>query len=336
MRHLISTLGRLPFTLARLRRLLASASIAVVNTHYPTLGDLHFPLLRILGLYRARFVVSIHGTDIDHISRSSGFERRLWRLLLGSADAVVACSAWLADQALALEPGLSGKVHVIHNGVDRREVRPQPSARPAPNTRPLILNIGMFKEFKGHDVLVQALHLLVTRGRDVRLIIVGATGPTLDSTRAQIRTLALCDRVNLEFDLPNEQVWDRLAEASVFVLSSRRESFGIAVLEAGLAGTPVVATRVGGIPEIVDDGITGQLVPPDDPDALAAAIERVLDEPERAARMAAALRERVRRDFTTSAMYQNYLRVLRGTSGAPAPRPALDRTDTLSSSESTR
>jgi glycosyltransferase involved in cell wall biosynthesis len=102
-----------------------------------------------------------------------------------------------------------------------------------------------------------------------------------------------------------------LERARVLCLPSRSESFGVALLEAGAYGLPVVASRVGGIPEIVTDGETGLLVPPEDPAALSDALERVLSDPERARRLGDNLRRRVVADFSWTRAYQDYRALLR-------------------------
>jgi starch synthase len=102
-----------------------------------------------------------------------------------------------------------------------------------------------------------------------------------------------------------------IAAAELFVLPSRQEPFGIVLLEAASLGTPVVASRVGGIPEIVEDGRTGVLVPPEDPGVLAAAIHALLRDPDRARRHAAALRDVAESRFTWHQAAESYVALFR-------------------------
>ncbi len=126
---------------------------------------------------------------------------------------------------------------------------------------------------KAHDVLLAAFRSLLDRGIDAYLTMIGGSGPET----AKIRSLAseFGPRVRMLVDVPHNQLPAYYAEANLFVLPSRQEAFGITLIEAGAAGLPVVATRVGGIPEFLTHGQTALLVEPDDPEALADAVARL-------------------------------------------------------------
>jgi glycosyltransferase involved in cell wall biosynthesis len=155
-----------------------------------------------------------------------------------------------------------------------------------------------------------------------RLILVG-DGPLRVDVETAIQREALRDRV--EVLPPTTDIPALMRTAHVFVMSSRWEGSPLAIIEAMMSGLPVVATKVGGVPEIVSEHETGLLVPPGDPEALAAAVKRILDEPSLAYRMGQAGRRRALACFTEARMVAEtnalYARVLvggmRASVGAP-------------------
>jgi glycosyltransferase involved in cell wall biosynthesis len=288
--------------------------VRVVNPHFPSLACLYFAVLRRVGLFSGVFLVTLHGLDILLASQTTGMERFLWRFILRSADAVTACSAWLASVAASFDPCLAQKLRVVHNGADEADRESNASAaRGLPTSarrERIILNIGKFEHKKGHDVLLAAFKRLLAYRKDIRLVLVGGSGPSLKDVRRLIVEEGLGEQVEMHVDVPHDRIWQFFANASVFVLSSRIEPFGIVVLEAGLARVPVVASAVGGVPEIVADGVTGHLVPPDEPAALANGIADVLDDPAKAARMAEQLQSDVKARFNWERCYQGFFETI--------------------------
>jgi glycosyltransferase involved in cell wall biosynthesis len=159
---------------------------------------------------------------------------------------------------------------------------------------------------KGIDVALEAFASVRERHRDARLVVLGA-GPL----RAELVDLAgrLCvaDAVSFPGRVGDVAWW--LRRASVLVHPARWEGFGLALLEAMLCARPIVASSVSSIPEIVVDGETGVLVPPDDAPALAAALQALLDEPARASALGAAGEARARREFSVARMTERTLAV---------------------------
>ncbi len=160
---------------------------------------------------------------------------------------------------------------------------------------------------KDHATLVEAMALLRPRCPEARLVIAGE-GELRPALEAQVRDCGLGDRVvfaGFRRDL------DRLLPAfSVFCLSSRLEGLGTSLLDAMAFGLPVVATAAGGIPEAVEDGVTGRVAPPRDPAALAEALADVLGDEERRRAYGAAGRRRFLERFTADHMVEETLRVL--------------------------
>jgi glycosyltransferase involved in cell wall biosynthesis len=156
---------------------------------------------------------------------------------------------------------------------------------------------------KGHVHLIDALALLAERRPDTVLELVGE-GPERERILRRARERGVADRVSLLGPRSSEEVRDTLAAARAFVLASvrlpsgRMEGIPVALMEAMASGVPVVATRLSGIPELVQDGVTGLLVEPGDAHGLAAAMARLLDDDELAGRLAAGARELVERSFS--------------------------------------
>jgi glycosyltransferase involved in cell wall biosynthesis len=164
----------------------------------------------------------------------------------------------------------------------------QPLPRERDERPPTIVCVANFRPEKGHDVLLDAFAVVKERIPDARLVLVGH-GELQDEVDAKVRALALNGSVHVTGFVP--EVWPYLADADVFAIASASEAYGIAIAEAMAAGLPVVASDVGGIPELVKPGVTGELFTPGDSAGLASHLIRMLSAPELRARMSPAARE---------------------------------------------
>lgn len=266
----------LPSDARALLALLRARNIQVVNAHFPTLDVTVVAMLKALGLYRGKLVLTFHGADITEIGHSSGLVRRVWQSLITGADGVVACSHALRREVLAFAP--QARVTAIHNGAEMAlfgGIR-RPLARPLRR----ILHVGRFERKKGHDVLLHAFRGLLATHPDCSLVLIGGDGPTLGQTRALIEELNLSGRVELHVHVPHEELPPYFERADLFVLPSRAEPFGIVLLEAGAASLPVIASDVGGIPELIEHERTGLLVPSENVEALESSFRRLIENPE--------------------------------------------------------
>ncbi|MGZ8867194.1 MAG: glycosyltransferase [Thermoanaerobaculia bacterium] len=197
----------------------------------------------------------------------------------------------------------TGKIDVIHVGIEPQPYeengrRVQPSARP-----PKILCVAAHKPYKGLPVLIDACRILRDRGVSFACDIVG-DGPMRPELESLIRAGNLGDVVRLAGARPQEEVTRMMAEASVFALASiiaadgQMEGIPVALMEALASGRPVVTTSISGIPELVENEVNGLLVPPGDAAAFAAALERVLGNPQMRAEMGRHGQQKVRDEFT--------------------------------------
>jgi glycosyltransferase involved in cell wall biosynthesis len=220
---------------------------------------------------------------------------------LRDADWVMAGSRSCLQEAIDRYPFVGEKSSVVRNAV---EAHPQAVSRPS--LGPLrLLYVGRLSAEKGVDVAISALRIVVRREPTATLQIAG-TGPLRQDLEALAEQGGLADNVRFLGAVAPEAVRSLMAAASVVVVPSRNEGFSLVALEAAQAGRPVVATRVGGIPEVVTDGETGLLVRPEAPEALAAAILRLVDAPERAEAMGARARRRAEDEFRWSDYVEAY------------------------------
>jgi starch synthase len=235
-----------------------------------------------------------------------------------AADGVVAVSDGMRADILAVYPDLDpARVHVVRNGVDAEAYRPTPEPEVVRSLgvdpdRPYALFVGRITRQKGLTHLLAAVGDLPPEAQVV--LCAGAADTPAERQQVADAVEALQARrtglVWIEAMLPREQLVPLISGATVFVCPSVYEPLGIVNLEAAACGTAVVASAVGGIPEVVDDGRTGLLVPydPDDVAAfeagLAARIAELLADPQRARAMGAAGRERVLSEFGWPAIAQ--------------------------------
>jgi len=227
-------------------------------------------------------VVKCHGSDLDRVTQHHLVRRQL-QWLLPQARAVVTVSEHLA--ARARELGVRGdRVHVVYNGIDRQRFRPmsQSEARrrlSLPLDRDVVLFMGHLEEHKGVYDLIRAAAILQHQRPRATVVFVGA-GPL----RQAVQGAAADDArgrtaIRLSDPVPHDEVPFWMAAADVVCLPSWNEGMPNVIREAHACGRPVVATRVGGIPEAVHSAALGILVPPRQPEALAEALAQQLERP---------------------------------------------------------
>lgn len=221
-------------------------------------------------------------------------------ILARCADFVIFESHYERNRVMA--SGLAAsRSAVIHSGIDTdrfvpREHDPELAARYGldPRQHRVFGIVARLSQEKGHHYLIEAFAKVHRDRPETRLLVIG-DGPLLESARAQASALRLEDAV--VFTGMQRNVPDYLALLDVFVLSSTRESFPLAAREAMAAGKPVIAPRIGGCPEVVEDGVTGHLFEARNVDELARCMCRVLDD-DQYRRLGTAARERVVRLFS--------------------------------------
>jgi glycosyltransferase involved in cell wall biosynthesis len=280
----------------RLRRIARSA--VAINPHFVGLELLPLLALRKLGLC-PKVILSVHGADMSTAMLASGVKAALYRWLLAAADLVVACSTSLASVVRTVSP--RANVVAIWNAV----ARPPELSQVRPINVPYLVCVAGFVVKKAHDILLPAFREILLQHSDLQLVLIGNDGPNRLSVLALIEHLQLSDKVTVMSNLPNHQVLWWVRHAECLVLPSREEPFGIALLEAAVLGTPVVATRVGGVPEFVTDGVHGLLCEPERTDQLASAVFATLSDPEKTRMRARAFQGRAL-DLTWDRAFAEY------------------------------
>jgi mannosyltransferase len=241
------------------------------------------------------------GWPFKLIFTSAGQRQHSWitRFLIARMDAVIATSDASASY-------LQRAATVVLHGVDPDIYRPPPdrAAAFAASGLPGKYGIGCFgrvREQKGTDLFVAAMCALLPKYPDFSAVIIGSA--TLDqrgfvrALEARVAEAGLADRVRFLGELPIDEVPRWYQRISIYAFTSRTEGFGLTLLEAMSAGVALVAARAGGAERVVTDGETGVLVPPGDVRALIAALEPLMQDPERAAEMGRRARARVTAEF---------------------------------------
>ncbi|MEU4466756.1 glycogen synthase [Streptomyces sp. NPDC024017] len=250
-----------------------------------------------------------------------GYELSSWaeRTAIEAADAVIAVSAAMREDILGCYPALDPeRVHVVHNGIDTSLYRPDHGTDALDRigldrSRPYVLFVGRITRQKGVPHLLRAVRDIDPAAQ----VVLCAGAPDTPEIDQEFRELfgelsSVRDGVFwIPKMLPRPEVIQLLTHAALFVCPSVYEPLGIVNLEAMACGTPVVASAVGGIPEVVDDGTTGLLVPPGDgfEAGLARAMDTVLGDPEAARRMGEAGRERAVGEFGWDAVARRTVRL---------------------------
>ncbi|MDL2353699.1 MAG: TIGR03088 family PEP-CTERM/XrtA system glycosyltransferase [Pseudomonadota bacterium] len=253
-----------------------------------------------------------HGRDAADPDGSNPKHRLLRRLMLPFHDCCYANSADMVAWNRSVIGVPAHKSRLLGNGIDSDRFHPAAGGRQDSVTGfgpdcIVIGSVGRIQDVKDHAGLVDAFVLLRAQlpehAARLRLAIVG-DGPLLAALRAKVAAAGLAELVWL----PGKRadIADILRACDLFAMSSLAEGTPGAALEAMASGLPVVGTRVGGIPEVIDDGVTGTLVAPSDPAAMAAALARYVSAPELARRHGGAGRERVLRLYNMPAMVAAY------------------------------
>jgi glycosyltransferase involved in cell wall biosynthesis len=211
------------------------------------------------------------------------------------------------------ELGIQDKsLTVIPNGIDTKRFAPRPRNQALIDLLPgkfqgkVLVSVGRLAEAKDQITLISAMELLKKQGRNIFLILIGE-GEMRKQIEAEVNRRGLANCVRLT---GSRSDIDRLLPgADAFVLSSKREGLPMSILEAMAAGLPVIATRVGGIPEVIKDGENGILVQPQDPDALANAICRILDDSEVSSNLARMARIAVEENYSLRSITDAYTRI---------------------------
>lgn len=271
LRHL-AYLAEACALLRRLRR----DPVAHLHAHFGSNPAAVALLCRLLG--GPPYSFTVHGSELGVAPETQSFDRKAAQ----AAFVVAVCEHGRARLATWLGPERAARLRVVRCGVDADFLRDAPPPMPA---RRRLVAVGRLSEEKGHAHLIEAAGRLAAEGADFEIAVVG-DGPLRGALEERLRARGLEGRVRLLGWLDGAAVRREIAEAQCFLLPSLREGLPVVLMEAFALGRPAIASAVGGVPELVQPGRTGWLVPPGSPEALAGALREALaTPPERLAEM---------------------------------------------------
>ncbi len=269
----------------------------------------------------APLLVSLH----QPLENQSGSRGSVVNRILSSADWVTAGSEMVLTTARRLAPEIISRSSLIYFGFDAPEFSPEPLRFDEPR----LLCLGRLVHEKGFDLVLTAFASITERFRSLRLII-ASDGPARPHLERQARELGLADAVDFIGWVESNKMPALFNSATIVVMPSRvTEGFGFVAMEAAMIGRPVVATRSGGLVEVVIDGATGLLVEREDSHALASAIAYLLDHPDIAREMGRIARARALATFSweqhVNAFDDLYGQLVTDVPPATPPGPRLGR-----------
>jgi len=256
----------------------------LIHAHDWVVGRAAVELKNRLGL---PLISTIHATEIGRGGSLDGEYRRkvrdIERLLVEQSDGIICCSNYMLDHIQHQLGAVNAKIRVIPNGVEvsrfKRDGPPHLIPTGVSENRKVILYVGRIVREKGIFTLLDAFEKLRKQGKDVSLVLVGE-GPLKEDLAKEVLRRKLNDRVKLAGFVDEKKLVSLYNSSDAFVLPSHYEPFGMVALEAMASRVPVVVSDVGGLSEIVEDGITGVKVPAANPSTLAEGILRVLEDRE--------------------------------------------------------
>jgi glycosyltransferase involved in cell wall biosynthesis len=233
--------------------------------------------------------------------------RRINKVILSGVSRVIAVSRAVAESLRQNGVIESSKITVIHNGIDVDRF----ASSTVRDSTIRVGTVGHLAPIKGHDIFVRAAALV--HRPDVQFLIIGEDkSPQMDHRRGLEKLVADLG-LNGVVAMPGwrEDVDTMLSSLTLFVSAARSEPFGLAIVEAMAAGLPIVATTSEGASEIIEDGVSGRLIPRDNPEALAKAINELLDNPDESSRLARNALSAARNRYSLSRMATDTERVYR-------------------------
>ncbi len=327
----VHVLGRRPgldWRLAlRLAGLLRRQRVGVIHAHQYT-PFFYAAAARVAGP-RAPILFTEHGRHFPDCPSRKRLAAN--RLLLGRGDRVVGVGRAVCEALVRNEGIPAARVGLVYNGIDLDRFASASPGRAAVRRELglgagdlVILQVARLDYLKDHATAVRTLRRVVRRRPEAHLVLVGE-GPEGPKIRELVAQAGLADRVHflgLRHDIPR-----LLAAADLFLLTSVSEGIPLTLIEAMAAGLPVVATRVGGVGEVVEEGRTGLLAPAGDDDGLARHVLRLAGAPDEARAMGRLGRARAEASFSEGVMHERYSELYREMFrgrivGGPSPQPA--------------
>jgi N-acetyl-alpha-D-glucosaminyl L-malate synthase BshA len=313
-----------PYTLALATKMLEvfeSEALDLLHVHYAIPHSVSAMLARSMAApRRLPFITTLHGTDITLVGTNRSY-LPITRFSIEQSDGVTAISQYLLNQTVK-DFDIKRPIEVIPNFVncDLYTRKPQPGLREkwAPNGEPILMHLSNFRPVKRLTDVVE-IFALVRAKMPAKLVLIG-DGPDRGAAEYLVRKKKL--QKDVLFLGKQDQVYEKLAVADLFLMPSQLESFGLAALEAMACEVPVIATNVGGVPEVVEHGVDGFLVEPGDVKSAATYAIEILSRADRGREMGQRARLDAKRKFCANDVIPTYeayyRRVLEQSSAARA------------------
>lgn len=269
-----------------LKRVIRSESPDILHAHYAT----SFGFIAALTGFHP-FIISVWGSDVYEFHDLSFFNKKSVQFIFRRADRVLSTSHVMAKRTATYT---SKPIYVTPFGVDTELFRRY--EKDERNGRFIVGNVKTLSPKYGIDVLIRAFKVLVDRNPDLdTLLVIVGEGPSRGEYEFLVSSLGIMDKVHFMGKVPNEQLPSYYNSFSVSVSLSHSESFGVVAVEAMACGCPVVVSDADGFTEVVEDGVTGFIVPRGNPEAAADALQKFIDVPDLRDKMGAAGIQRVKK-----------------------------------------
>lgn len=230
---------------------------------------------------------------------------------------MITCSKGLAKQVLHVFPEKADSITYIHNGVSpdfinalNNKADDKHLLKKIKNKK-YILSVGTFEYKKGHDLLIRAFSQVRKDNKDLYLVLVGRSGHELKRLQVLADQLQVSNRISFLNDISYEKMFTFYKYAELFVSASRYEPFGIAMLEAGVANVPVIATQTIGATEIIDNSINGFLIPLENANLMARTITGLINDEKLKAECTKLRRPKILNSFTWEKALNKYIKLVK-------------------------
>jgi glycosyltransferase involved in cell wall biosynthesis len=307
---LVACLLSLPKTLWLLQQMIWRHKIEVIHIHFLYDCLFYFRLSRWFG--GPPYVVTLHGSDVNKMEERSWLSRWLSGFVLSGASRVVAVSDSLAERAKKVFSTVP--IQVIRNGVEFSMIRGNGNGKFESTPRPFCLCAGGIIPVKGQDIAIRAWNSFCRVNPEWHLVFAG-DGISRSECEKLAESLGCADRIHWLGTLDRKDLASLMTAAEILILPSRNEGLPCVLLEAGSLALPVIASRVGGIPEVIIDGFNGRLVSPENADSLAAVLLEMSQKKDQRVKLGKALQRTVRDQYSSMRMARDYIGVYKEASG---------------------
>ncbi len=256
-----------------------------------------FVFLLMKSLFQVPVILTVHAPYFYGNEKNPFIEK-----VVAAADQICCVSNWVMEEMIRLVPSAKEKIRLVYNGLSEPTETPSPLSF----TPPTFLLLGRFALEKGFPIAIRAFALLKTKAK----LLIAGSGEDEGALIQLVTSLGLSHSVQFVGEVAQTEVASLMNQATIVLVPSYFETFGLVALEAMQMERPVIASRVGGVPEVVLDQETGLLVPPHDPVALSQAMQELINHPQRAIEMGLRGRKRALEKFTlrqTMDPYENLI-----------------------------